>query len=70
MNKTQRLAKARAIRAHLARFTDLQKPALAEHVRTEFGADPEYTAMNHLHHARFELSELIASLEEQGYGKD
>lgn len=69
MTKTEKVRQARSIRAHLARFTDLQESGLREHVKSEWGRNPDYSAFNRLLLAQRELNALIAKLREEGYGQ-
>jgi hypothetical protein len=70
MTKTERLRRARSVRAHLARFVDLQDESLRNSLRDETPSrDPDYQAMNRLLNARHELAELVSELKEEGYGQ-
>jgi hypothetical protein len=68
MTRTEKRKRARAIRAKLGRFVDLQDLALQEHVRGT-GRDPDYVAMNSLLFAQKELNQLVSDLQEEGYGQ-
>ncbi len=70
MTKTERLKQARSVRAHMARFVDLQESALQEHIRSQGDQGPEYRAMNALLAARRELNNLIDTLHGENYGQD
>lgn len=68
MTKTEKVNRARSIRSHLARFTDLQDTALQEHAKSQ-GVVPEHVAMKRLLSAQKELNELIEKLQQEGYGQ-
>jgi hypothetical protein len=70
VTKTECKARARKIRKQLGLFTGLQSPPLREHVRREWGSNPDYAALNHLLTAKTELTALIHDLQTQGHGQD
>ncbi len=68
LTKAERIASARKVRAYLAKFTSFQSGHMREFIRSEWGRDPDYTAMNELLFAQRELSRLIRDLRAEGYG--
>lgn len=68
VTKAEKARRARVVRAHLARFIDLQKPYMREHVKREWGRDPDGAALTRLRLAQRELEALIGELEEEGRG--
>ena len=68
MPKTARLRRARSVKNHLARFVEIQRPDIAA-LYAGKDVNPDYMALNRLLAAEHELSELIADLRAEGYGK-
>lgn len=73
MTKTEKLRRARQVRARLARFVDLQDKDVQAYVREKgtksVSSQPDYIAMNHLLMAQKELSDMVRLLREEGFGQ-
>jgi len=63
ITRTERVARARKVRKLLSHYVSLQKPYMREHVRKEWGSDPDYSAINALLMAKHELTVLIQDLD-------
>lgn len=64
MTRTEKIARARKVRRHLAQFTAYQKPHMREFIRKEWNRDPDYAALSQLVLAWDELGRLIQDLKE------
>lgn len=62
MTKTEKLHRARRVRAYLGQFVLYQTPHMREHLLREWGRDPDEAAMDQLLTARRALDLLIRDL--------